>query len=33
MIPEKIKKTIGWEPHISLEEGITRTAAWMRENI
>lgn len=28
--PEKIKSIIGWEPQISLEEGIKRTAEWMK---
>lgn len=29
----KAKKLIGWEPQVSLEEGIRRTAAWITNNI
>lgn len=27
------KKLLGWEPHISLEEGLERTIDWMKQNI
>ena len=29
----KIRKTYGWEPKISLEEGLKRTIDWYRENM
>jgi nucleoside-diphosphate-sugar epimerase/predicted dehydrogenase len=28
----KIKERIGWQPRVSLEEGLTRTFEWFREN-
>lgn len=28
---EKAKKLLGWEPKVSLEEGIARTEAWIKE--
>lgn len=28
----KAKKVLGWEPEVSLEEGIVRFAKWLREN-
>jgi UDP-glucose 4-epimerase len=31
--PTKAKGRIGWEPRISLEEGMGRTAEWMRSNL
>lgn len=30
--PAKAKATLGWEPTTSLEEGLTQTAAWLRDN-
>lgn len=29
----KAKETLGWEEHISLEQGIEETIAWVRENL
>ena len=31
--PAKAKATLGWEPVVSLEEGLSRTAEWMRSNL
>lgn len=28
-----VKKTIGWEPEVSLEEGLTRTYKWIEEQV
>ena len=28
-----IKKTVGYEPQISLEEGLRRAYVWYRENL
>jgi len=28
----KAKALLGWEPRVSLEEGIRRTEAWIRDN-
>ena len=28
---EKIRRQIGWEPQVSVEEGIARLIAWIRE--
>jgi dTDP-glucose 4,6-dehydratase len=31
--PEKAKRLMGWEPYVNLEEGIARTADWLRKNM
>ncbi len=30
--PTKLRETVGWEPSVGLEEGLTRTIAWYREH-
>jgi nucleoside-diphosphate-sugar epimerase len=29
----KARRELGWEPRISLDEGIDRTLRWWRENV
>ena len=29
----KAREKLGWEPRVSLEEGIQRTAAYMKKNL
>ena len=29
---EKLKRETGWEPHVSWEEGVSRTIAWYAAN-
>jgi nucleoside-diphosphate-sugar epimerase len=29
----KARSTLGWEPTVSLEEGIQKTATWMAKNL
>ena len=29
----KVKRAIGWEPKVKLEEGLTKTLEWFREEI
>jgi len=29
---DKAKKLLGWQPQVSLEEGIKRTAEWTKDN-
>ena len=29
----KAAQLIGWRPQVSLDEGLARTIAWMRENL
>ena len=31
--PDRARELLGWEPTVSLEEGITRTVAWLRANM
>ena len=28
----KAKRILGWEPKVSLEEGLARTRAWLEQN-
>jgi CDP-glucose 4,6-dehydratase len=30
--PTKLRETVGWEPSVGLEEGLSRTIAWYREH-
>ncbi len=30
---KKAKKLLGWEPQVSLEEGLRKTVEWALENI
>lgn len=30
--PSKARTRLGWEPSVSIEEGVTRTARWLREH-
>jgi nucleoside-diphosphate-sugar epimerase len=29
----KLRQVLGWEPQVSLEEGIARTYAWIEERV
>ena len=29
----RLREVLGWEPQISLEEGLTRTYAWIRDQL
>lgn len=31
--PDRARELLGWEPNVSLEEGIARTIEWLRENM
>ena len=31
--PEKARRLIGWEPHVSLDEGLQRTIDWVRDHL
>jgi GDP-D-mannose 3',5'-epimerase len=29
----RLRQVLGWEPEVSLEEGLTRTYAWIEEQV
>ena len=32
ILDNKVIKSLGWEPRISLEEGLSKTIKWYKEN-